>query len=150
LVHEARAGGGVEALDEASGKADSPKIIDKQPMSALLLNQCEKKKLRSMFNNTVRQKIMKIDELVDLPLLVKRLQQQGNSAFGHWKDTAQEVCPNQYKRIQMIYTCYADLKTEELFELRYQCFVEEILHAIPTLEDKKRLLQIEALQEKKF
>lgn len=93
---------------------------------------------------------MTIIELVDLSLLVKRLQQEGRSALCRWKDTAQEVCPDQYKHIQTIYSCYADLHTEELFDFRFRSFVKEILDAIPSIEDKKRFLQIEALQEKKF
>jgi hypothetical protein len=93
---------------------------------------------------------MKYDDLVDIESLAARLQKEGASAFLHWKETALDVCGDQYKDICRVYHDYSTLSPTELLHFRYVSFIQAMLDVIPTLELKKSFLNIEALQEKKF
>ena len=93
---------------------------------------------------------MKNDDLVDVQSLAKRLQKEGVSAFLHWTETAHDIARDKYKEINRIHHDYSTLQKEELLLFRYESFINVMLDAMPTLEAKKTLLEIEAPQEKKF
>lgn len=93
---------------------------------------------------------MKNNDLVDMPRLIARLQREGSSVFGYWCETACEIEPGAESRIRMVAHNYKTFGAAELKDFRYKTFVEEILGALGSVENKKSLLQAEALQEKKF
>lgn len=93
---------------------------------------------------------MKNSDLVDIPELAKRLKAEGASVFSRWADTAHSIARGAFKDIARVRHDYSTLHATELLVFRYESFIDAMLDAMPTLEMKKALLSIEAMQDKKF
>ena len=89
-------------------------------------------------------------DLVDIQKLAQRLHNEGASAFNHWAATAREIARDSYHDIERVRRDYSTLAETELYLFRYESFIHAILDAMPTLDTKKKLLEFEALHEKKF
>lgn len=89
-------------------------------------------------------------DLVDVYALAQRLQREGPTIFCQWVSTAHDIARNKYKEIERIRLDYSTLHKDELLLFRYETFINALLDAMPTIEAKKALLQVEALSEKKF
>jgi len=93
---------------------------------------------------------MKNEELVDIPKLAEHLQKEGTCSFNRWATTANEIARDAHTNIERVRHDYSTLHETELLGFRYESFISAILNTMPTLEMKKTLLEVEAMQYKKF
>ena len=70
--------------------------------------------------------------------------------ISEWYNTALEVCGDKHSEIYNIYQIYKELSETELNIDRLILYIEEIVNTIPTPEDRKRLISVEAFGERKF
>lgn len=93
---------------------------------------------------------MKLEDLVEIEPFSKHLAEGGSSVIRIWSETALEICRDQHRDIARIRQIYSEIPSTELRPQQLISFVEAILEAMPSDEDRKTLIRVEALQFRTF
>jgi hypothetical protein len=93
---------------------------------------------------------MKLEDFLDVEAFTKSVTPPNKSLFRIWSETAFEVSREAHKDIAQIRQIYLEIPVAELRPRQVVTFVEALLRALPSDEDRKRLIRAEALQFRRF
>lgn len=93
---------------------------------------------------------MKPAELLDLEQFAASLTNPNKSIFRIWSETALEISPEKHRAIAQLREIYLEIPSEELKPRQIVSFVEALLEALPSDDNRRTLIRAEALQFRKF
>ena len=93
---------------------------------------------------------MKLEDLVDIERFTDSVTPPRKIAFRNWSYTAIEVGPESYGDIATLLQIYMEIPEAELRSEQFIFFVEDLLQAMPTDENRKTLIRAEALPFRRF
>ena len=93
---------------------------------------------------------MNLEDLVDVEEFTRSMTPPDKSTFQIWSATAFEVSPASHRDIAMLREIYMEIPEAELRPQQIIIFIEALLQALPSDEDRKTLIRTEARQFRRF
>jgi len=93
---------------------------------------------------------MNLEDLVNIEEFTRSMTPPDNGTFQIWSATAFEVSPASHKDIARLREIYMEIPNAELRPQQIITFVEALLQALPSDEDRKTLIRTEALPFRRF
>ena len=89
---------------------------------------------------------MKLEDFLDLERFTASLSHPRKGIFHTWSATAFEICPDRHRDIARLRDIYLEIPSEELRPQQVISFIEALLAALSSDDDRRTLIQAEALQ----
>jgi hypothetical protein len=93
---------------------------------------------------------MHLEDLVDIEPFTRSITPPDQGMFQIWSATAHEISPLSDRAIVSLRQIYMEIPESELRPSQIITFIEALLRALPSDEDRKTLIRTEALQFRRF
>ena len=93
---------------------------------------------------------MKLEELLDIERFTASLTHPHSGIFRTWSSTAFEICPDRHRSIAQLRDIYLEIPSDELRPRQVISFIESLLAAMSSDDDRRTLIRTEALQFRTF
>lgn len=93
---------------------------------------------------------MILEDLIDIEAFTKSITPPDKGVFTLWSSTAMEISREKYRDVARLRTIYMEIPADELRPSQIVSFLEQMLQAMQSDEERKTFIRAEFFQFKKF